>query len=239
VSYPIVAYQISHNLERLDSLSEDLIDREYGEAEDYDAIIYKPTKPKDLSWGGMTETIPFPGSEPVNFVGFLARLPHQTDFLSADYFEPVISKRMLYVLRSLGNFPHKAVSIRIYDYGFRDQGRGSYGRHDYEGPAIAPGGEFNEDYVGLQLLEHIDVIDYEHSEFKPRRNPNRIPYITNLVLKEPVNGFPPVFRLNRADETSSLYVSPAAKEALEEAGIKGLRFTEHEGTRAEEMSFSN
>jgi hypothetical protein len=90
--------------------------------------------------------------------------------------------------------------------------------------------------VGLQLLEYVDGIDYERSEFRPRMNPNRIPHITNLVLKEPVNGFPPAFRLNRADERSSLYVSPAAKKALEETGIKGLRFTEYEGTRAQEVS---
>jgi hypothetical protein len=237
--YPIVAYKIMPSLDHLDTLPEDPMDKQYGEAEDYDAITHKPTDPERseaLSWGGMTSTILYPGSEPINFVGFLDRLPHQTDFLSTDGFGPIISKRMLYVLNSLGDFPHKAISTRIYDYRFQDQGKDSYGKHDYEGPTIEPAGEFNEDYVGLQLLEHIDVIDYEHSEFKPRRNPDRLPYITNLVLKEPVNGFPPAFRLNRADERSSLYVSPTAKEALEEAGIKGIRFTEYEGTRAQEAS---
>jgi hypothetical protein len=236
MSYPIVAYSLRPSLDHLDSLPEDPMDRQYGEAEDYDALTHKPTRPRGLSWGGMTGTIPYPGPEPVNFVGFLDRLPHQTDFLSTDDFKPIISKRMLYVLLSVGEFPHKAISTRIYDYRFQDQGRGSYGRHDYEGPAIAPGGEFNEDYVGLQLLEHIDGIDHEHSEFKPRRNPERIPYITNPVLKEPINGFPPIFRLNRADERSTLFVSPAAKEALEDSGIKGLGFTEYEGTRAQEAS---
>jgi hypothetical protein len=42
--------------------------------------------------------------------------------------------------------------------------------------------------------------------------------------------------LNRAGEDILLFVSPAAKEALEEAGIKGLGFTEYEGTRAQEAS---
>jgi hypothetical protein len=241
MSYPIVAYSLWQSLEHLDSLPEDPMDRKYGEAENYDALIYKPTEPKEIPWNGTTGTIPYPGPEPINLVGFLDRLPYQTDLLSTDDIdlEPVISKRMLYVLRSVGEFPYKAISTRIYDYRFQDQGDESYGRHDYEGPAIEPGGEFNEDYVGLQLLEHIDVIDYEHSEFRPRINPDRIPHITNLVLKEPVNGFPPIFRLNRADKRSTLYVSPAAKVALEEAGIKGLGFTEYEGTRAEEMSVSN
>lgn len=237
MSYPIVAYEISHNLERLDSLPEDPMDREYGSAEDYDVITHKPTRPRGLSWSGITGTIPYPGPEPLNFVGFLDRLPHQTDFLSADDLEPIVSKRMLYVLRSVGEFPHKAISTRIYDYSFQDQGRDSFGRHDYQGPAIEPGGEFNEDYVGLQLLEHVDGIDYEHSEFRPRQNPNLPPYITNLILKEPIDGFPPIFRLeSEGGEEVYLFVSPVAKEALEEAGIKGLRFTEYEGTRAQEAS---
>jgi hypothetical protein len=236
VSYPIVAYELTHNLGRLDSLPENLMDRKYGEAEDYDAITHKPTRPRDLSWGGMTDTIPYPGPEPIDFAGFLDRLPHQTDFLSTDGFEPIISKRMLYVLCSVGDFLHRTISTRIYDYGFQDQGKGSYGKHDYEGPAIAPAGEFNEDYVGLQLLEHVDGIDYDESEFRFRLNPNMPPYVTSLVFREPVGGFPPIFRLDRTGENQRLFVSPAAKEALEEAGIKGLRFTEYEGTRAQEAS---
>ncbi len=236
MSYSIVAYSLWQSLDHLDSLPEDPLDRKYGEAENYDAVTHKPTRPRGLSWGGMTDMIPYPGPEPIDFVGFLDRLPHQTDFLSTDDFEPIISKRMLYVLRSVGEFPHKAISTRIYDYSFQDQGDESYGRHDYKGPAIEPGGEFNQDYVGLQLLEHVDGIDHEHSEFRPRMNPKRQPQITNLVLKEPSNGFPPIFRLNRADESSTLFVSPAAKAALEAAGIKGLGFTEYEGTRAQEAS---
>jgi hypothetical protein len=246
MSYPIIAYSLWQKLDRIHDLLPDPMDREYGEAENYDAITHKPSRPRDLLWDGMTETTPYPGPEPINLVGFLDRLPHQTDFLNADDFEPIISKRMLYVLRSIGDFPYKAISTRIYDYRFQNQGEDSYGRYDYEGPVIAPRGEFNEDYVGLQLLEHVDGIDYEHSEFDLNPDPENLlpnlvlpPDIINLVLKEPIGGFPPVFRLNRAGENVFLFVSPAAKAALEEAGIKGLGFTEYEGTRAEEMSVSN
>jgi hypothetical protein len=237
MSYPIVAYSLRPSLEHLDSLPEDPMDRKYGEAEDYDAIIYKPTRQRDLPWSGVTGTISYPGIEPVNFVGVLDRLPHKTDFLRDDDSWCLMSKRMLYVLRSVGKFPHKAISTRIYDYSFQDQGNDSYGRHDYEGPATEPGGEFNEDYVCLQLLEHVDGIDYDQTEFRPSVNPAILPpRITNLVLREPIGGFPPVFRLNRSGENVFLFVSTAAKEALEEAGIKGLSFTEYEGTRAQEAS---
>jgi hypothetical protein len=233
MSYPIVAYSLWQKLDRIHDLPPDPMDREYGEAENYDALIYKPTEPKEVPWSGTTGTIPYPGPEPINLVGFLDRLPHQTDFLSTDDLdlEPVISKRMLYVLRSVGEFPYKVISTRIYDYGFQNQGR--YEVLELTAPLA---GEFSEDYIGLQLLEHVDGIDYDQSDFRFRLNPNMPPYVINLVLKEPVGGFPPIFRLDRTGEDLLLFVSPAAKEALEEAGIKGLGFTEYEGTRAEEIS---
>jgi hypothetical protein len=40
MSYPIVAYKISHSFSRLNSLPEDRMDRKYGAAEDYDSLIY-------------------------------------------------------------------------------------------------------------------------------------------------------------------------------------------------------
>jgi hypothetical protein len=236
MSYPIVAYEISPSLDFIDLLAEDPMDRKYGEAEKYNAWIYVPTEPKGIPWGGTRDTIPYSGPEPIDFVGFLDERLHQTDYLYTDDsdLKPIISKRMLYILRSVGEFPHKVIYTRIYDYGFQGQGE-----NNYEGCTTPPAGEFNEDYVSLQLLEHVDGIDHERSEFRPRLNSDLPPYISNLVLKEPVNGFPPIFRLNRIGEDGSLFISPTAKEALEEAGIKGLDFTEYEGTRSEEMSVSN
>jgi hypothetical protein len=228
-----MSYSLWPNLDFLGSLAEDPLDREYGEAEKYNALIYKPTEPRGISWGGTTGTISYPGPEPIDFVGFLDDRLHQTDYLYTDDsdLDPIISKRMLYVLRSVGEFPHRTISTRIYDYGFQDQGN-----NNFEGCTTPPAGEFNEDYVSLQLLEHVDGIDYEHTKFRPSVNPAILPpRISNLVLREPINGFPPVFRLAKR-RTVYLFVSPAAKEALEEAGIKGLGFTEYEGTRAQEVS---
>lgn len=230
MSYPIVAYELTYNLGRLDSLPENPMDRKYGEAEDYDALIYGPTQAEEVGSGLIENAEPYEVPEPVDWVGFLDRF-HQTDYLYNDLRWPLISKRMLYVLRSVGEFPHKVISTRIYDYGFQNQGR--YEVLELTAP---PAGEFTEDYVGLQLLEHVDGIDYDQSDFRFRLNPNMPPYVINLVLKEPVGGFPPIFRLDRTGEDLRLFVSPTAKEALEEAGIKGLRLTEYEGTRAQETS---
>jgi hypothetical protein len=229
----IVAYELSPSLDFLDLLAEDPLDRKYGEAEKYNAWVYMPTRPRGLPWDGTSGTIPYPGPEPIDFVGFLDERLHQTDYLYTDDsdLKPIISKRMLYVLRSVGEFPHKAISTRIYDYGFQGQGD-----NNFEGVTTSPAGEFNEDYVALQLLEHVDGIDYELTEFRPSVNPAILPpQITNLVLKEPIGGFPPIFRLAKK-KTTYLFVSPAAKEALEEAGIKGLDFFPQEGTLAKEAS---
>lgn len=229
----IVAYEISPSLDFLSLLAEDPLDRKYGEAEKYNAWIYKPTEPKGVPWGGTSGTIPYPGPEPIDFVGFLDDRLHQTDFLYTDDSDliPIISKRMLYVLRSVGEFPYKTISTRIYDYGFQNQGE-----NDSEGCTIPPAGEFNEDYVSLQLLEHVDGIDYERTEFRASTNPDIFPpYISNLVLREPVGGFPPIFRLAKK-RTTYILVSPAAKEALEESDIKGIHFFPQKGTRAQEVS---
>jgi hypothetical protein len=233
-----VAYELSLSLDFIDSLAEDPMDRKYGEAENYNALTHKPTRPRGLPWSGTSGTIPYPGPKPINFVGFLDERLHQTDCLYTDDsdLKPIISKRMLYVLRSVGEFPHKAISTRIYDYSFQDQGEDSYGRHDYKGPAIAPGGEFNEDYVALQLLAHVDGIDPDSCVYEDDYPGVYAPNLISWRLKEPIGGFPPIFRLDKAGPSVYLFVSPAAKEALEEAGIKGLRFTEYEGTRAQEAS---
>jgi hypothetical protein len=233
MSYPIVAYKIKPSLDHLDSLSEDIMDREYGAAEDYDALIYKPTQAEEVGTGLIENAEPYEVPEPVDWVGFLDDRIYQTDYLYNDLRWPLISKRMLYVLRSVGEFPHKVISTRIYDYGFQNQGR-----DNYEGRTTPPAGEFNEDFVGLQLLEHVNGIDPDSCEYEDDYPGILPPSLISWRLKETIGGFPPIFRLNRAGEDLFLFVSPAAKEALEEAGIKGLDFFPKKGTRAAEVSVS-
>jgi hypothetical protein len=233
MSYPVIAYELSHNLERLDILPEDPMNRRYGEAEDYDALIYKPTQAEEVGTGLIENAEPYEVPEPVDWLGFSERL-HQTDFLRNDLRWPLISKRMLYVLRSVRDFPHRTIATRIYDFGFQDQGR-----NNDEGNKTPPAGEFNEDYVGLQLLEHIDGIDPDSCEYEDNYPGVLPPSLISWTMKEPIGGFPPIFRLNKAGKRIYLFVSPAGKEALEEAGIKGLRFTKCEGTRAQEVSASS
>jgi hypothetical protein len=229
MSHPVIAYELSPNLDFLDSLVEDPLDRAYGEAEKYNALIYKPTQAEEIGTGLIENAEPYEVPEPVDWVGFLDERLQQTDYLYNDLRWPLISKRMLYILRSVGEFPHKVISTRIYDYGFQDQGR-----NNYEGNTTPPAGEFNEDYVGLQLLEHVDGIDPDTCEYEDDYPGILPPLIKSWTLKEPVGGFPIIFRVKK--KSTYLFVSPAAKEALEEAGIKGLDFFPKKGTRAQETS---
>jgi hypothetical protein len=226
----IVAYELRKSLEHLDSL-DDYSRREYGEIEDFDALIYEPIQTNEIHADAMIDIVPYSGVEPVIFLGFLERLPHQTEFLNNDLLWPIMSKKMLHIIESVGNFPHKVIPIRIFDYSIKNDLESYLERGETSSEL------FNEDYVAVQLLEHIDVIDFQQSMFETlETNSIFTPRITRLVLRQPLNGFPPIFRLNRVGEDVSIYVSPEAKEALEEAGICGLEFIPEEGTRAQEAS---
>jgi hypothetical protein len=229
MSYPVIAYKLSLSLNFLSSLAEDPMDREYGEAEIHNAWVYKPTQAKEVGSGLIENLEPYEVPEPVDWVGFLDERLHQTDYLYNDLGWPLISKRMLYVLRSLGEFPHRLISTRIYDYGFQNQGENNYASH-----TTPPAGEFNEDYVGLQLLEHVDGIDPDSCVYEDDYPGILPPSLISWRLKEPIGGFPPIFRVQK--KSTYLFVLPAVKEALEEAGIKGLDFFPKKGTRAQEDS---
>jgi hypothetical protein len=226
--YKIVAYQLELSLQHFEFLPNPT-EREYGEVEDFDALIYKPTKPEDCDYSSLLRVIPYQVSEPINWLGFLDRFP-QVDFLRGSPDWPIMSKRMLYVLRSVGDFPHQAIPMRIFDYSLENK------VSDYLKQEELPPEVCNQDYVALQLLEATDAIDTQLSEYE-QFNPNNIipPRITRLVLREPVGGFPPIFRLAR-DFSSYVYVSPQAKQALEDAGIRGLQFFSEEGVRAENLT---
>lgn len=117
-----------------------------------------------------------------------------------------MSKRMVEVLLSVGDFPHQIIPIT-----FRDE----------LGITLEP------DYVILQLNELSNLFDLEKSVYTLEPtvlDPTKsmVWDIEKLRLVKPAGGFPPIFRVNW--EKTCLYVSAKAKNALEAAGLKGLRF---------------
>lgn len=155
--------------------------------------------------------VDFPGWEQVNALfwepqpiklplefrleGRFSRILH-TDYPCFSPYIPVMSEKMLKVLLSVQPFPHQAIPVVIYDGDSTQETR---------------------DYTLVQLLKHIDVFDPEHSEYYQNSG-----LIDCIALKEPVGGYPPLFRV--IEEPTFLFVSAQAKAALQKAGIRGVSF---------------
>jgi hypothetical protein len=133
---------------------------------------------------------------------------------------PIMSKRMLEVLLSVRDFPHQAIPIDIKD---------ATQVADVErGIGLKDSGIHNHNFVIVQLLEKLDIFDWEQSVYEPSKiSSYGVGKVKKMVLKEPETGFPPLFRV--ATKATRLYVSAAARTALEAAGIGGVEFNNLEG----------
>jgi hypothetical protein len=82
-------------------------------------------------------------------------------------------------------------------------------------------------FIAVQLLEHLDIFDWENSVYEPDlTRTDLVDSIDKLVLKQPQDGFPPIFRLSVYPYV--LFVSGKARMALEQVGIRGVVFEEIE-----------
>jgi hypothetical protein len=169
-----------------------------------DKGIAAPETTKDNDWRIVNAQMP----KEVNFV-VTRKWLSSTDFPHIDhaFFWPIMSTRMVEVLLSVGDFPHQIIPVT-----FRDR----------RGKILEP------NYVILQLNQISDLIDRNESVYTLKQavvDPSRsfICDIKKLRLVEPEKGFPPIFRVKW--NVSYLYVSAAAKKALEAADIQGLDFS--------------
>ncbi len=162
---------------------------------------------------------------PVEFQGLLSTV-RQTDFPVIEEGWPVMSKRMVEVLESVGSFPHRVISVRILD--------GDIGRSLAEGDRrFDEQGNFKpefytDDYVLLQLTDHLDAMDLERSVYS-RYHPkaNMVSGLRKPVFKDIGREYPPIFR--PLHSPTDLFITKKAKQALEESGIQGFRLVDYEG----------
>jgi hypothetical protein len=136
---------------------------------------------------------------------------------------PIVSKRMLEALLSVREFPHQVIPITMVNLEFQD--------FDEQGNKLLSRTEIH-DYVAVQLLEHQDVFDWEQSVYeRDPEVPNCIEAssLDKLVLRSPLGGFPPLFRIGTVPVRTDLYVSAEGRAALEAAGIRGVSFIESLG----------
>jgi hypothetical protein len=131
---------------------------------------------------------------------------------------PIMSKKMVEAILSVGNVPHQTVPLIF-------KSEEEVERADVFGDIIP---SLNRDYVLFQLLGLSDFLDMDRSiyDLEPyayRPTETFVCNVRNPVFKEPEGGFPSIFRIKH--DAIPLYVSAKAKDALEEAGIQGLRFS--------------
>ena len=202
------AYKLSKDLDRVEEIdgweaqgsADVLVIGELAKRDGFERLFYKP--------------------EPIDSINEIRMEGAHIQIEGLDYIVtnpdlPVMSKRMLSVLESVGYFPHQTISVTIEDTVLVT---GTDGK-------LQPSGKINTDYVAVQLLEQLDIFDRKKSIYEPSFiNPNDVGDIDKLVLKVPPQGLPPIFRIK--DNRTYLYVSPEAKAALEEAGITGIRFVD-------------
>jgi hypothetical protein len=197
------AYNLRHSVDHLNELSHD-----------YDAYIVE--WPEYLDYGlkfKQPNEFEYP-SHGVKFQGYESCLS-LTEYPFNDVSWPIMSRRMLNTLLKVREFPHRTWDIPIVGVPDNtpvkklEKGLGGGISHDNE-------------FVAVQLLEQLDIFDWENSIYKNSPiNAKWVRDIRNLALHEPETGLPPIFRLTVAP--TYLYVSPEGRAALEAAKIKGIR----------------
>jgi hypothetical protein len=137
-----------------------------------------------------------------------------TDYPYTDVTWPILSKRMLDTLLSVGSFPHRAYPVVMLDVEAKyDKNSKKY---------IAPRTE-NHNYFAIHLSEYLDAFDFENSIYERSTiNPDVIKNIKWICLREPETGFPPLFTIEPA--SLDFFVSAEARAALEAANIQGIDF---------------
>jgi hypothetical protein len=176
----------------------------------------------------LRKTTPYDLPNPVIFNADFAQLT-RTDYPENDVDWPVMSRRMYYLLCSVGDFSHRVIQIAMLDdLAYPYERERCFVADGKPNPEVT---NF-DDFVAVQLLEYSNYFDFENSKYDPDEEYPEIPdYIYNYVLNEPEKGFPPLFRL--AAQSTQLFISAEAREALKESGIRGTAYYPLDGFQPE------
>lgn len=186
---------------------------------DWDTDIYFE-KYDEYAGYELFETEPFLHPTPLIYTGDLETVRY-IDYPYPDNYWNVMSRRMLDTLLSVGDFPHRAIPVAIVDAQINPE-------HWYDANGNLRDEITLKNYVAIQLIEHLDIFDYEQSSYKiGEEEPDRFEDISKFVFKIPVNGLPPIFRIKERD--LYLFISSEARSALKEAKITGTRYISLQG----------
>ena len=186
---------------------------------DFDAS-FEPFKGDDIIGFNMLGEEEFVMPNVVYFRANFNTIPQNTDFPITDLTFPIISNRMITILENVKPFKKRVLKTIMVD----DTYLGEYLNKKGE---VLDGVKIDSSYYGVQFLEFTDAFDKNNSIYKPMRsNPDMPGVIKKLVLKEPQNGFPSMFKIK--ENLSLTFISEEARIALESNHIKGCVFEEVE-----------
>jgi hypothetical protein len=177
-----------------------------------------PNVPDESAFWRIKENLNLPN--PVIFDAVGAAIQN-IDYPYMDVAWPIMSKRMLDTLLLIGDFRYRAYPILMVDC------------EQIYNKALSrnanSGLEFHN-FAAVHILEDLDIFDWENSVYERSiKKPNSLRSFDKIVLKEPTQGFPPLFRIATVPLRTDLFVSAEARLALEVANIKGVIFRYLEG----------
>jgi hypothetical protein len=169
---------------------------------------------------GLTEADSLDLPEHVVFWGIYPEFLDHVDYPTNNKYWPIMTRRMYYTLLAVGDFPHRVIPIALmFNTGSTFESNQRFLPSGQPNPEIA---DF-ETLVAIQILEKSNYFDFERSVYERHpRDPEWVRTVEKYVLNEPEEGFPPLFRLEVTP--SQLFISSKAREALREAGIRGVAY---------------
>jgi hypothetical protein len=201
------AYRLTWEFDHLESCDEE-----------YDLEIHEFERWSETS--RLMKVTPYDLPDPVVFYTDFELLAC-TDFPVNNVNWPIMSRRMHYILKSVGDFSHRVIPLAIIHDRFTDLTNPPqlFLDNGQPNPKLT---NFN-DYVAVQLLEESNFFDFKNSEYEPDSDfPEWVKSVEKYELNEPSGGYPPLFRL--AADAVSLFISEKARQALSEAGIRGTAY---------------
>jgi hypothetical protein len=176
-----------------------------------------PNAPDESAFWRIKEDLNLPN--PVEFDA-IGEAFETIDYPYTDVGWPIMSKRMLDTLLSVGDFRHRSYPLLMVDC---EQ------IYDERLDKDTNSGIEYDNFFAVHVLEDLDVFDWENSIYeRSSKNPNAVKETEKIILKEPITGFPPLFRVITVPLRTDLYVSAEARTALEIAGIRGVDFIQVE-----------
>ncbi|NER17553.1 hypothetical protein [Spongiivirga citrea] len=140
----------------------------------------------------------------------------KTDFPLNDLRIPIMSDRLIKLIKSIGDINLKEIPAIMLDDKFLES------KFDSSGSLINEV-KYVDNYKAIMLLDRIDCFDYENSIYEPGElNPNIPGYIRKLVLNISDINLPPIFRIK--ESPSRILITEKVKKLIIDKDISGCLF---------------